>query len=177
MVFPVLVQASDTEKTTPATSELTDAPRPKAFIPRQSYWNRYIGDLYLCGGFSREFNYNSQTGGKLVLDYMVDDQVSIGAQTGSYWLRNDDGRFVSSYLGARLSYHLLKAKLHKRKAHWNVYTGISGDVEIGGAEKDWHEKRFFIDLHLGARYRLSDKFFLWGEADITNATIGLSFTL
>lgn len=177
LVFPYLSQAGDLPGAEQNANEAADAPRTKHYVNRQSYWNRYIGDLYLSGGFSHEFNYNSQLGGKMVLDYMVDDQVSIGAHTAAYQLKTDGGKFASNYVGIRLSYHLLKAKLYRRKAHWNVYTGVSADIEIGGAEKDWHEKRIFADLHFGTRYRLGQKFFLWGEANITNVNIGFTIGL
>lgn len=153
------------------------APRKRAFIPRQSYWNRYIGDLYLSGSFSQEFNFGSQVGSKWVLDYMVNEQVSIGAQTGLYQTREDNARYLSNYLGIRVSYHLLRAKLHRGQNHWNVYTGISGEAEIGGGQKDWHEKRLLLDLHLGARYRLSAKWYIWAEAAMNNASLGLSLAL
>ncbi|RKD91800.1 hypothetical protein [Mangrovibacterium diazotrophicum] len=151
---------------------------PRQYHPSYTFWNRYAGALFLSGGYSTEFNYSSPMGAKFVLDYMVADLVSIGAQMSSYRGPSSKGQFYSNYVGARLSYHLLKAKTHRRQNPWNIYVGINGEIAIGPGTRDWHEKHLQADLHLGARYRLGEgKWFAWGEAAINNVSIGLTLSL
>ena len=151
---------------------------PRHYQPSYTFWNRYSGALYLSGGYSTEFNYSSPVGAKFVLDYMVEDLLSIGAQISSYKGPSSKGQFYSNYLGIRVSYHLLKAKMHRRQNPWNVYTGISGEIAIGPGTRDWHEKYLQGDLYFGARYRLGEgKWFVWAEAAINNVSVGLTVAL
>lgn len=152
-------------------------PTAKPYRPRYNMWNAYAGALYLSGGFSQEFKYNSVLGGKMILDYMVSNKVSVGLQSGLYVQSKADGRAKSPYLGARVSYHFMEAGWRPRQNHWNVYVGVSAEIEAGGGSKDWHEKSFVGDLHLGARYRLSERWFIWGEAAINNVSLGLTYAL
>lgn len=149
----------------------------KAYQPRYNMWNNYAGALYLSGGFSKEFKYESAVGGKLILDYLVSDKVSVGLQSGLYKQSKKDGGAKTPYLGMRLSYHFLDAGWRPRQNHWNIYAGVSLEIEAGGGEKDWHEKSLVGDLHLGARYRLSERWFVWSEAAINNVSFGLTFAL
>lgn len=151
---------------------------PRRYQPSYTFWNRYAGEMYLSGGYSTEFNYSSPVGAKFVLDYMVDDLVSVGAQISAYKGPASEGQVYSNYVGIRLSYHLLKAKMHRRQNPWNIYAGISGEIAIGAGHRDWHEKYLQGDLHLGARYRLGEgKWFAWAEAAINNVSIGVSLSL
>ena len=151
---------------------------PGPYQPSYTFWNRYAGAMYFSGGYSTEFNYSSPVGAKFVLDYMVDDLVSVGAQVASYLGPKTKGKFHSNYLGIRLSYHLLKAKMHRRQNPWNIYAGISGEIAVGPGTRDWHEKYLQGDLYLGARYRLGEgKWFLWTEAAMNNVSLGLTVSL
>ncbi|WP_163709918.1 hypothetical protein [Mangrovibacterium lignilyticum] len=172
------IQKSD-QIVTPASEEgeAPASPVPKNYHPSYTFWNRYVGELYLSGGYSTDFKYGSALGGKMVLDYMVEDQLSIGAQSGLYQMKKDEGKYLSSYLGIRVSYHLIRAKLHRKQNPWNVYTGVSCEVAIGPGEKDWHEKKFLGDIHFGARYRLNEKWFMWAEAAVNNLSVGLTLAL
>ena len=174
---PVFAGETGSEHTAPEVVLSNAVPSSKQYRPRYTFWNNYVGDLYLSGGFSKEFNYGSQVGGKCVLDYMVADQVSIGAQTGLYLLHEEGVKAYSPYVGIRLSYHLVRAKLHRRQNPWNVYMGVSAEAELGGGTKDWHEKDLLADLHFGARYRLTSQLFLWGEVALNNASVGFSVAL
>jgi hypothetical protein len=149
----------------------------KPYRPRYNMWNAYAGALYLSGGFSKEFKYESVAGGKLILDYMLSDKVSAGLQAGLYVQSKEGGGAKSPYLGMRVSYHFMEAGWHPRQNHWNVYAGLSAEVEMGGGEKDWHEKSLVGDLHLGARYRLNERWFIWAEAAVNNLSFGLTFAL
>ncbi len=144
---------------------------------RYNMWNNYAGALYLSGGFSKEFKYESVVGGKLILDYLISDKVSVGLQSGLYRQSKKDGGAKTPYLGMRLSYHFMEASWRPRQNHWNVYAGVSAEIEAGGGEKDWHEKSLVGDLHLGVRYRLSECLFIWSEAAINNVSFGLTFAL
>ncbi len=152
-------------------------PASKGSYARYNFWNQYAGELYLSGGFSQEFNYGSVIGGKAVLDYMVSEVISVGVQSALYAKKKSEGGAKTPYVGIRLSYQILEAKWRPRQNHWNIYAGISAEVELGAAEKDWHEKRLLADFHLGLRYRLSETWFIWSEAAMNNATIGLSVAL
>ncbi|WP_107823344.1 hypothetical protein [Mangrovibacterium marinum] len=140
-------------------------------------WNGYAGALYLSGGFSKEFKYESVVGGKMVLDYLLTEKVSVGAQASLYRQSKADGQAKTPYLGARLSYHFTEAGWRPRQNHWNIYAGVSAEIEMGGGSKDWHEKSLVGDLHLGLRYRVGQRWFIWAEAAINNVTGGLTFAL
>lgn len=173
LIFGQLAMAETS--VTNATGE-APAHRRGAYISQQSYWNRYVGEVLLSGGFSKEFNYGSVLGAKTVLDYFVASNVSIGAQ-GGYYRTSSPGNYETTCIGIRTSYHLLRPKLHRRQNPWGVYTGASVECEIGGGQKDWHEKRIFADVHLGFRCRLTPNWYLWSEAALNNATIGVSVRL
>ncbi len=54
--------------------------------------------------------------------------------------------------------------------------GYSGYVmEFGGGDRVAQQQLLLADFHLGARYRLIDRWFLWGEITRYNAGIGLSW--
>lgn len=162
---------------------------PLASAPRNNYsykhrvWNNYVGDLLLSMGYSPQLKYGATAGGKVALDYLIMDQVSIGMQGGAYFWPEDDGNNQSIFMGIRASYHLMHANYHQRQNHWNVYLGLSVEREWGSgdgnanSEDDRYVRRFMADLHVGARYRLSKQMYIWGEAATTNLAFGVTVAI
>ncbi len=148
----------------------------RSFGQSHKSWNRYAGAMFLSGGPAKEFDFDGY-GGRFIFDYMVQEHVSIGAHTGLFQSSDSEIDATAWYLGVRGSYHLLEAKFRKRESPWNIYAGMSLDLEVGGVEKDWHDKRVYFDLHAGLRYRLSSSWFVWSEIGLNNLTVGVSCAL
>ncbi len=176
MALPALAAEHDRVEVSLLSNSM-EAPPRNSYRYKHQVWNNYVGDLFLSGGFSPEFKYGSQAGAKLVVDYMLSEKVSCGAQSGLYFLMEDGQSYRSSYLGIRTSYHLLHANPHHGQNHWNVYLGVSVEREWGGGKADRHMRRYCADVHFGARYMLGKKVFLWGEAAINNVALGLTLSI
>jgi hypothetical protein len=127
----------------------------------------------LSGGFSSDFRNEGYLGIKGMFDYRVWPRVTLGLEAGAY---ADDTSFQGKRTlasGVRASYQLTSFDRIWRRKPWNFYAGISAGALFGAGDKAFKEVEPYFDVHIGARYQISNKWALIGELSSRDATLGL----
>lgn len=128
----------------------------------------------LSGGFSSDFRNEGYLGAKGMFEYKMWPRVTLGLEAGVY-VNNTSfqgKRTMSS--GVRGSYQLIPFDRAWSRRPWSIYAGVGGGALFGAGDKEIEEVDPYVDLHAGARYRISRQWMLHSELTSRTATLGLS---
>ncbi|WP_372773920.1 hypothetical protein [Mangrovibacterium sp.] len=170
--------AEETANNKPTTEVSESAIVKYSKTPGHQLWSSDLpGAVYLSGGLGEHFNYPSVLGFNGALDFMLNDHLSAGVQSDFYYSDKNDRTVRTTSVGVRLAYHLTTPGSVRSNSHWDVYLGASGDLYFGAGGKKRDELDLLANAHLGARYRIAKRWFLWGELSARNIKLGLSLEL
>ena len=126
----------------------------------------------LSGGYSSELNDEGYMGAKGMVDYFLGSSFSVGVEGSLYFGGPSFSGNRTPSAGLRGSYHFIVPK-KKHYSPWGLYSGLNTGLDFGRGDKSFDELDPYVDVHVGARYLVSDTWTILGELSGRNAIVGL----
>jgi len=129
--------------------------------------NRYV----ISGAMTTGSEYDRLFGGQASIDYRLSKRFSVGGQGNFYFLSSDLNGNREYALALRSNYHFMNMEKFKNNP-WDIYLGLSLGTKVYIAAKE--VKDAFVGVHVGARYKLDEKWMVFSEIGTRNAALGLA---
>lgn len=148
----------------------------KRNIPDHNMWHE-TPTLHwlLSGGYGADFRNSNPMGLKGTVDYLFTPAFTAGVEANLFFGNTTFNSDRTPSAGLRASYHLLRPGKNLGGQRWDLYTGLSSGADFGAGDKAVDEVEAYADAHLGARYLISDNWFLSAELATRNAMVGVSW--
>ena len=157
-----------------ASKNSSESKLPQSVLSLHYMLDQYgLDEFVIAGAMTTGNEYERLFGGQMSADYRFTRKFSLGVQGNFYVLSTDLNEPREYALALRTNYHIVKFERFKPNP-FDVYIGLSFGSEVYPSQVKFTEG--FIAAHLGARYKLDDKWMVFSEVGTRNSSIGLAYS-